>query len=130
MAKDTAITVVYEAVDGVQARRRFYTLKLAQAYAQERVGETPELGAFYAVSFDGVGKIMVDGVDVADLFPALKAEREYADWDAKRDRPQIEVFADGSDSYTGEDDLTEYYIELRNDEYASRQTAIDAYYGM
>jgi len=40
-------------------------------------------------------------------------------------RMDAAVADDGADSYTGEDDLTERAIEARNDEWASRETALD-----
>lgn len=118
------VKVLYQAVDGFAQRRTFYTLALAQRYAQERVGQFPDLCAMYAVSYDGVGTIRVEGATLEDLFPAT------AEVVAPPARRGITVYEDGSDDYTGEDDLTERAIENRNDEYAQRQTAIDAAYGM
>ena len=43
----------------------------ARAYAHKRVGAAPELGSFYAVSGDGVGRIFMAGTTWAELFPAL-----------------------------------------------------------
>ena len=58
------------------------------------------------------------------------AEYFLHDVDARTLAPVQAPWEPPVDTYTGEDDLTEYYIELRNDEYAQRQTAIDAAYGM
>jgi len=66
------IVVTYISVDRVTKRRKFKTLAGAQAFAQRWVGETPELGSNYAVSFDGVGTIYVYGATLADLFPKLE----------------------------------------------------------
>lgn len=66
------ITVHYLAVDGCKRVHKFKTLKGAQTFAQEYVGETPELGSFYAVSGDGIGRVTVDGCDLRELFPKLK----------------------------------------------------------
>lgn len=65
-------TVRYESIDsdGRSTSRFFKTLARARRYAQERVGETPEIGSYYAVSGDGVGKITCDGCTLIDLFPA------------------------------------------------------------
>jgi hypothetical protein len=41
----------------------------------------------------------------------------------------VTVFEDGSDDYTGEDDLTGRAIENENDAWASGQTALDEGYG-
>lgn len=85
------IAVKYTAVDGFRQRRTFATLAGAQRFAQKWVGETPELGRFYAVSGDGVGKITAEfycdggALSLADLFPKLapaasrapKPERGY-----------------------------------------------------
>jgi hypothetical protein len=67
------ITVYYAAVDGYQRNRDFAELKDARAWAQELVGETPELGSYYAISSDGIGKVQVEGAKLHDLFP--RAER-------------------------------------------------------
>lgn len=65
------IKVRYETIDRFSKTRRFKTLAGAQKFAQHWVGETPELGSFYAVSGDGVGKITCDGCLVRDLFPKV-----------------------------------------------------------
>ena len=63
------ITVRYSSIDRYSKTRKFKTLKGAQKFAHEWVGEHPELGWGYAVSFDGIGKITVEGVTLAELFP-------------------------------------------------------------
>lgn len=63
------IRVKYSSVDGYSVRRSFKTLVGAQKFAQKYVGEHPDMGSYYAVSFDGIGKIEVDGVKLSDLFP-------------------------------------------------------------
>ena len=66
------IVVAYWAVDGYRQRRSFRTLAGAQKFAKRWVGATPELGAAYAVSADGVGTIrVVHGCALKELFPAL-----------------------------------------------------------
>lgn len=106
------IIVRYEAIDGCRQTRTFYTLQGAQRYAAERVGTAPEIGPFYAVSPDGIGTVAVNGVPLTALFPAVAP--------APRERPRsaITVYADGSDDYCGEDDLTERAIEDANDAWA------------
>jgi len=66
------ITLRYRSIDGANVRRQFTTLKGAQRYAQNMIGETPEVGqgGRYAVSADGIGKIVpIAGAALVDLFP-------------------------------------------------------------
>jgi len=63
------IQVTYDSIDGHSETREFKTLRGARKFAQKWVGETPELGSYYAVSYDGVGKISSFGCAVKDLFP-------------------------------------------------------------
>jgi hypothetical protein len=65
------IKVFYSSVDGYRKSKSFKTLKGARKYAQERIGKNPEMGSYYAVSGDGIGKIQVDGVPLAHLFGEL-----------------------------------------------------------
>jgi hypothetical protein len=64
------ITVYYSAVDGFKKTRKFKTIKGAQKFAQGYIGEHPDMGRTYAVSFDGVGKIEVEGTTLESLFPS------------------------------------------------------------
>jgi hypothetical protein len=65
------ITIIYSAIDGYRAKRKFKTLAGARRYAQERVGANPEIGTGYAVSGDAVGKVEVFGdASLSDLFPS------------------------------------------------------------
>jgi len=77
------ITIFYSAVDGYRSRRTFKTLSGARKFSQKMVGQYPEIaGTRYAVSGDGIGKIMVEGVAFADLFPAPQNEPSLdADYD-------------------------------------------------
>lgn len=77
------ITVRYTSVDGGRKTRSYKTLEGAQKFAQLYVGECPELGDWYAVSADGIGKVEVEGCQLADLFPKLaRPEPEPVDeWD-------------------------------------------------
>lgn len=70
------ITVSYSSLDGGSQKRNYKTLKGARAFAHKWVGETPTLGGWYAVSFDGIGKITVEGCSLLDLFPKLAPEPE------------------------------------------------------
>ncbi len=65
------IKVSYRSIDRCSKTRRFKTLEGAQKFAQEWVGETPELGTGYAVSGDGIGKVTVEGATLRELFPKV-----------------------------------------------------------
>ena len=63
------IKLKYSSVDGYRKTRSFKTLKGARAFAQHYVGKNPEMGSTYAVSGDGIGKIVVvEGIALTDLF--------------------------------------------------------------
>jgi hypothetical protein len=62
-------SVTYESIDGVLKTKRFTDVRQARKFAQHYLGETPELGSWYAVSGDGIGKITCSGYTLADLFP-------------------------------------------------------------
>jgi hypothetical protein len=64
------IRVRYTSIDRCSKSRRFKTLKGARAFAQKWVGQHPEIGCGYAVSFDGIGKVTVEGCTLDELFPA------------------------------------------------------------
>jgi ribosomal protein S6E (S10) len=64
------IKVRYSSVDGCRKTSKFKTLKAAQKFAQKAVGEHPDLGSSYAMSFDGIGKVTVEGASLAELFPS------------------------------------------------------------
>lgn len=72
------IKVTYASVDGCRKSRTFKTLAGAQKFAAAWVGETPDLGSYYAVSFDGIGKVTVQGCALAALFPKLAPIGEAA----------------------------------------------------
>jgi hypothetical protein len=63
------IKVSYRSIDRYSQTRRFKTLAGAQKHAQKWIGETPEIGWGYAVSGDGIGRIMVTGATLYELFP-------------------------------------------------------------
>lgn len=72
-----SIRVTYSTIDRFRKSQSFSTLKGAQAFAQKWVGKTPEMGGYYAVSGDGVGKIEVLGVPIEALFPNSEEGRDY-----------------------------------------------------
>ena len=102
------ITVAYRSIDRFSARRTFKTLAAAQRFAQKWIGETPEIGSFYAVSGDGVGRITVSGAAILDLFPKcrepavsfeeLTYEQQQGDW-----QDQLDDW-NGSDVHVNEDE--------------------------
>lgn len=65
------IQVTYTSIDRYRKDSTFKTLAGAQKFATRWVGARPELGTWYAVSGDGVGKITCTGCNIRDLFPAL-----------------------------------------------------------
>lgn len=64
------IKVVYRSIDGYREGKRFVSVKGARSYAHKMVGEHPEIGSTYAVSGDGIGKVTVEGLSLAELFPS------------------------------------------------------------
>ena len=63
------IKLKYSSVDSRGGKwRSFKTLPRARAFAQHWVGKYPEIGANYAVSGDGIGKIEAKGIALKDLF--------------------------------------------------------------
>lgn len=86
------IKVTYSSIDGFRQSRSFKTLTAARRFAVKWVGEAPELGSHYAVSFDGVGKITVQGVTLAALFSGEAAA-------ASTDGYSIKATWDGYEGY-------------------------------
>ena len=64
----TDITVFYWTIDGVGIRKTFGALESAREWAQDWVGANADLGSYYAVSPDGIGKITCEGVTIRQLF--------------------------------------------------------------
>ena len=66
----TSIKVRYSSVDGYGVTWSGKTVAGARRWAQKWIGETPDCGRSYAVSDDGVGKIVPrQGCTLRDLFP-------------------------------------------------------------
>lgn len=71
------IKLRYEAVDGFRQTKQFKLLRGARKYAQTMLGKFPEMGGGYAVSGDGVGKIVVvQGCQLSELFGDDPEEHE------------------------------------------------------
>jgi hypothetical protein len=68
------ITVAYRSCDGCRIVRKFKTLRGARKFAQYYVGEHPDIGSGYAVSFDGIGTIRAEGCSLQALFPRDRAD--------------------------------------------------------
>lgn len=65
-----AISITYEAIDGVSKRRVFKKLAAARNFAHKWVGEHPDVsGLGYAVSYDGIGRVIWYGCSAEELFP-------------------------------------------------------------
>lgn len=64
-------TLRYSSVDGYSRTFSTKSLDKARAFAQDWVGDAPDLGSTYAVSFDGIGKIEAVGISLKELFPRL-----------------------------------------------------------
>lgn len=64
------IVLDYDSIDHIHKRLRFKSLAKAQAYAWSMIGRHPDLGSYYAVSDDGIGKVTpVKGCSLKELFP-------------------------------------------------------------
>jgi len=74
------IKVSYRSIDRCSKNRSFKTLEGAQKFAQEWVGETPEMGTSYTVSGDGIGRITVEGATLRELFPKLAPAGRYDEY--------------------------------------------------
>ncbi len=70
------ISVTYTSIDRCRETRKFKTLAGAQRFAQKMIGRAPEMGSYYAVSGDGIGKIEARGVFLHELFPAIRVPQE------------------------------------------------------
>ena len=62
------ITIIYDSIDGFQEVGTFETINEARAFATRWVGQHPEIAGSYAISGDGVGRIMAQGISLDDLF--------------------------------------------------------------
>jgi len=69
------VRVAYDSIDRCRKTRTFKTIEGARKWAYEMVGKDAEIGTGYAVSTDGVGKVMVVGTTLRKLFQREDAER-------------------------------------------------------
>jgi len=70
------VRVLVRTVDHHSETRRFKTLAGARRFAHKWVGEAPDLGLWYAVSFDGMVTVTVYGATLAEVFPKSAAGEE------------------------------------------------------
>lgn len=75
IATSPRIKVRYSSVDRYTEARSFLTLAGASRYARMWIGDHPELGTRYAISGDGVGKIVCEGATMPQLFPEATVTR-------------------------------------------------------
>lgn len=69
------IRLYFSTIDNCRSTRLFKSLKGAQKAAWDRVGRHPEIGSNYAVSGDGIAKVVVSGdATLAQLFPPAPDE--------------------------------------------------------
>ena len=72
-----SIRITVRAVDGFRKSRSFKTQIAARRFAVRHVGESPELGRGYAVSFDGVATVTCNGLTLRELFVDREAVVPY-----------------------------------------------------
>ena len=66
------IVLHFRGCDGWRETKRYKTLDTASKKAQHHLGVTPEIGGGYAVSFDGIVTLHIEGTTFAELFPATQ----------------------------------------------------------
>lgn len=89
------IAVTYNSIDCYRGTRRvFKTLEGARKFAQKWVGEAPEMGSYYAVSGDGVGKVTCEGCTLYDLFPKLALALSHPPTDRRGYRSYVDLQSD------------------------------------
>ena len=96
-----AYTVCYASIDRFSQTRKIKTMEAARRFAVKYVGETPDMGSHYAVSFDGIGKITVTGCTLQELFagklaPAGGLPFEVWSYIIDEDRGTSRPFKDGT----------------------------------
>ena len=62
------ITVRYRTIDGYRETRHFKTIKGAQRWAGELMGENFEIGPGYAIDMYGIGRLQAN-VNLRELLP-------------------------------------------------------------
>lgn len=68
MNRDKPFVLRYSSVDGCYRTTRYKTLAGLRKAAKRWVGDHPDLGANYAVSFDGIGVVRVEGCTLKEVF--------------------------------------------------------------
>lgn len=103
------IRLYFSTVDNCRSTRTFKSLKGAQKAAWDRVGKHPEIGSNYAVSGDGIAKVVVSGdATLAQLFPPTPDEYKLEAGRAiyRNGKPFIAIMRCGDAEATEVDDVT------------------------
>jgi hypothetical protein len=61
------IVVRYRAIDNFTKRGEFRSIAGARRFAKKYLGDEFEIGTGYAVTYDGIGRITVEGTDLYTL---------------------------------------------------------------
>lgn len=123
----------YRACDGFRETRYFATLAGLRKRAVYWVGEHPDLGSDYAVSFDGIGTVRVSGCSIRDVFPEDKGPENTPPKLSEEDR----AFAEQARAEREAERANEYILECgrywprpeeegpEDDSYAERARAME-----
>lgn len=76
MTLPPVIRINYSTIDRFSESRRFKTLAGARKYALRRLGDYYDIGSYYAVSGDGVGKITAN-IPFSTLLGIAGSEGEH-----------------------------------------------------
>lgn len=99
MTNKREIKVHYSSVDRYSKTAKFKTLEGARKFAHRYVGEHPDMGGSYAVSYDGIGTIRVEGATLQELFPGDDEEGTGADyWAAMSEDELAEALEEESEA--------------------------------
>lgn len=103
------IRLYFSTIDNCRSTRLFKSLKGAQKAAWDRVGKHPEIGSNYAVSSDGIAKVVVSGdATMAEMFPPPpdKFKLEAGRTIYRNGRPFIAIQRCGDTDPTEVDEVT------------------------
>lgn len=63
------LKLIYSSIDGYRKVYPCASMAELRKLAYHWVGENADVGRYYAVSFDGIGKVEVEGCTIRDVFP-------------------------------------------------------------